>query len=492
MKCLRGESYKFGPMPLTPILTMVLYLNNITDIDIFRSAYNRHILSAEMTILFCDVIMAVTIILGILGNICVCLCICRNRHLQTYMNVNLVSSCIANIIGCVGLLPIRIQLYTGFPSYDSVWLFCNIGTFFRTLCDTLQFFMLTMASLERYQAVTYPFKKTGLQRRSTILVTLSWVVGLTMAIMSTVFFIDSALYVPCTLVDGSRTWLEYDTYLIFPLGLSLLCVILGIYTHILKTLFQHSASMNRYFTKKTIKVSTVRQGDSSINILCKSENKTTKRVPDIEGKSIDVDTTERFKNALSLTVNQASGTTPGHICLKVESDSEKYQPISFTHSSALPNATNVNINSTGYECICMREQTVASAEVSHLPKHKTVSVVEMDGSVQVRKTNNEHVAGAVCLMSSKNRENGRRRVEVRASRKIATLIGLCAICWLPLPVFVTSISVSGYTTPSESLFRVLIVLGTIGCASFALNPILISITNKPINSALRKLLKLKK
>ncbi|XP_060076885.1 muscarinic acetylcholine receptor M2-like [Ylistrum balloti] len=431
----------------------------------FRSRYEHYILSSKVIIVVCDVVMALTIIVGLVGNVCICVCIWKNKHLRTYININLVSSCVANIIGCTCLLPIRIQLYTGYTMFSSVQIMCGIGTFFRTFVDTMQFFMLAMASFERYQAVANPFKKVGLRKRSTVLVITSWTFAVSLGVFSAIMFIDSSLYVPCYFLDGAPNWTEYDQYLIFPLGMTLLCVIIVFYALILKTLFKHSVKMSRHKNKRKV-------APDQLNI--NSENASVSFVGNNNMKG-STGSSQMFN------VSSQNGSDQ-----KDSTDSKNPTPTSMTLN--VPGKSNTNTNRTKETTVHDQMSTSKAISTSSSLQDSTIQVVEMDGTVKMAKRNDETVVGAVCLMNNKNRENGRRRVELKASKKIAILFGTFTCCFIPLPVYVVSKSITGNIVLSYSMFCILVALATLGSSVIAINPVLYALLNRPLNSAMKRLL----
>lgn len=489
-------------------------INNTCTGNAFRSGFDHYKDSSEGIILLCDVIMVLTSIVGLAGNISVCICVCKTRHLRTHMNVNLVSSCVVNIIGCACLLPIRIELYTGYSDCATVGLLCRFGTFFRTVCDTLQLFMLTMASFDRYQAVVNPFKKVGLKKRSAIMVAISWTLSLTLGAISAVFFIDSALFVPCSFVVGAPNWGEYDAYFIFPLGLTLLCIIAVLYGLVLNTLFKNALNMARHRTKNRVSpsmpnvhtgiISGKSENDekqkssvSTSNLQCANvsfrnvhlfesndsvisgstnESTITIRTSKMANTKMDI----KRPNEIDETSASVSNNKP--LVLVLQSSSSSTSPSNTLH---VPNKGNT-INETGYAHSSVDVRSVATSS----SRDKTIQVVVTDGSVKMTRTKNNKISGAVCMMNTQNKETGRRRIELKASKRIAMLIGTFMCCWLPLPVFV--ISISGYTTLSEAMFRVLLVLATLGSSFIAVNPILYGLINRQLNSALGRLLNIRK
>lgn len=118
---------------------------------------------------------------------------------------------------------------------------------------------------------------------------------------------------------------------------------------------------------------------------------------------------------------------------------------------------------------------------------KKVEVVEMDGTVHVQIVNPTDSAaaieGAICLMNPRNKEQGKRRVELKAAIKVG-LIVCCIVClWLPLPISVCIFrGTSGW---SESVkMNVLAVFTVLATSTAAVDPILYGLLNRQIRSAL--------
>ncbi|XP_005099639.1 uncharacterized protein LOC101846655 [Aplysia californica] len=115
-----------------------------------------------------------------------------------------------------------------------------------------------------------------------------------------------------------------------------------------------------------------------------------------------------------------------------------------------------------------------------------VQVVEMDGTVHLEVVKAEATGasaeGAVCLMNPRNREQGRRRVELKAALKVGLLFLCFVFLWLPLPVTVLVMRLmAGWNYPT--LLAVLEVLGALATSTAAADPILYGLLNKQIRSA---------
>ena len=222
---------------------------NTSDYPALMIRYN-HV--PDGIIFICDVIMVLTIIVGIIGNASVGYCILHNKSLRTYINATLVSSSMANVIGCVCFIPLRIYLYTVRELRENADTLCDVVVFFRTFCDTINLFMLSAVSYERYQCVAFPFKKGGRIKRTVLFICVSWIVALVVSIISAVYMSDSALYDRCFPHFDAflQKWGYHDAFVIFPVGLVSLLIIFLFYGLIIFTLYKHSMKMNKRFVKK--------------------------------------------------------------------------------------------------------------------------------------------------------------------------------------------------------------------------------------------------
>ena len=464
-------------------------MENVTSWDVIYEKYRKYVTSGKSVVVFCDIVIGATIVFGLLGNIMICFCVLKCKHLRTHLNVNLVSSCVANIIGCCFLLPVRIILHTGYPPMEYIDALCKIGTFFRTLCDTLQFFMLTVASIERYQAIMNPFKKDGRWSRALLLVIGSWSLALTLSALSTILFVDSTLFVPCFMLNDAPQWGHHDSYLILPLGLSLISLIIVAYLLIIKTLVKHSDTMKNYAKRNKPKVaptnvisdsvSEVVAGGGKLSFI--STNRQNVGILDMNlGSNMDIrnkPTDERSRMDSKIYANSNTLNVPNVLNGKNTTNTNENVKLTTPTSSA---AKQLNVpETTAVQSIPNLDASTSGA----VPAPSTINVVSMDGTVRVAKSKDRQITGDICVMNKRNKEQGKRRVEMRASRKIAALIGSFACCWFPLPLYV--ISLLPRTELTYGQFQTLLLLGTLGSTLIAVNPIMYGVVNRSLNSALK-------
>ncbi|XP_052224754.1 5-hydroxytryptamine receptor 2B-like [Dreissena polymorpha] len=91
------------------------------------------------------------------------------------------------------------------------------------------------------------------------------------------------------------------------------------------------------------------------------------------------------------------------------------------------------------------------------------------------------IVGAVCVMNPTNKLAGRRKVEMRAVKRIAVLTGSFAVLWLPLPM--ASMLFSNSASMSENDLVVLLLMGAVSSLTVAVNPLLNLLLNKQLRSA---------
>ncbi|KAK6995349.1 hypothetical protein BgiMline_012018, partial [Biomphalaria glabrata] len=126
---------------------------------------------------------------------------------------------------------------------------------------------------------------------------------------------------------------------------------------------------------------------------------------------------------------------------------------------------------------------------------KMVEVVEMDGTVHVTVQTEASAGqfdGAVCLMNPKNKEQGRRRVELKAALKVGLLFCSCVCLWAPLPVFVVYMrETSGWRDKLK--VDLLVIFSALATSTAAMDPIVYGLLNRQIRiaafAAVRKLRK---
>lgn len=541
--------------------------------DVINSADDNFQLQADALVLFCDVVIILAAVLGIIENTLICICILKNRSLRTYINATLISTLIGDLIACVTLLPLRVYLFTASRTEESWDIICSAAVFFRTFCDTLQLFMLIAVSYERYQSVANPFKKDGRAQRTAILNALSWSAATGLGLLSVFVFVDSPSYDKCltsTPLDH-LSWGTHDLFLIFPVGIGTLIVIVVFYGLIMFTLFKHRIRMAKHSVRKKNKVvpqvminDEFKGVDKSYSNTDISVTKTTKspsysniseersskycdtnmeiesNIDDVEGivedqqeckvKEIDTSenqgmmTTSYNSNDNAVGIDVEASSVKENVSEKsqsrfneadgkpIEKESQTIRKNGLDSKLVQENDTCENLKpdrkepDNDYKINQAPEPTVKvflntpsspskkKSMFSRKKKRKgansdnVIQIFDINGVVNRVAQKETTYAGAVCVMNPKNKVAGKRKVEAKAAKRIAILIGVFACLWMPLPLTVLTTINSEFSTLNAQL---LVVTTTMGLCSVVVNPFLHSILNKQLRSSLRNMLKLK-
>lgn len=491
----------------------------------------------KVTIIVCDVLMALTILVGIFANSVICFCIYKTKTLQTYINVPIISASIADILGCLLLLPTRMYAYTTYSQIDSFDNLCSMGIFCRTLWDVVKLFMLACSSFERHRAVANPFEKDGRVKRTVVFISMSWIIAVILSIISVFTFEDSALHAAEIINrDNPQAWVwgEHE-FLILPLGIISLSFIIGFYSLILHTLNEHSTKLKGHVDRRKIHpinddkalqakpgplkreysaISFTNAEMSSISIINDQLNKRPNKENNIKGKNYPKIELLTYAKPKSNRVHDIKSEST------VEKKDSKNKHGENNAVDNMPNATNISLARPGTPEIAIEINSPEKSNLSLKKKKETVPignvhkqltplqnndtgseksfnstvsgksnairVVDIDGTVKISKTDKEQkVVGDVCAFNSKNKIQGRRKVEVRAAKRIAVLIVTFMCCWIPFPVFVIIARSDSYISTID--YHLLMLFVTLSSSAMAINPIQHGLLNRQLNSAIKRL-----
>ena len=116
-----------------------------------------------------------------------------------------------------------------------------------------------------------------------------------------------------------------------------------------------------------------------------------------------------------------------------------------------------------------------------------IDVCDVDGRQRQLKTDRDDVVGAICVMTNKNKENGKRRVEARMAKITAAVITAFLICWLPFPASIFYSYAGDWNTCSKN--SMFLLATSLAFLTTVVNPLIYGLMNKQFRNQLVKLLK---
>ncbi|XP_030069279.1 neuromedin-U receptor 2 [Microcaecilia unicolor] len=184
-------------------VSLLKYLNSTEEYLAFLCGPKRSHLFLPMTLVY-----ALIFIIGVTGNLLVCLVILKHRNMKTPTNYYLFSLAISDLLVLVFGMPLEVyEMWSNYP-----FLFGTVGCYFKTaLFETVCFasiLSVTTVSVERYVAIIYPFRaklESTRKRALKILVTL-WIFSILFSVPNTSIHGIMLQYFPNgTLVPDSAT-----------------------------------------------------------------------------------------------------------------------------------------------------------------------------------------------------------------------------------------------------------------------------------------------
>ncbi|XP_063152526.1 neuromedin-U receptor 2 [Candoia aspera] len=179
------------------------YLNSAEDYLVFLYGPKRSHLSLPMTWVY-----ALIFIVGVSGNLLVCLVILKHRNMKTPTNYYLFSLAISDLLVLLFGMPLEVyEMWSNYP-----FLFGLVGCYFKTsFFETVCFasiLTVTMVSIERYVAVLHPFQARlkSTQQRALRIIPVLWLLSVLFSLPNTSIHGIVLQYFPNhTEVPGSAT-----------------------------------------------------------------------------------------------------------------------------------------------------------------------------------------------------------------------------------------------------------------------------------------------
>ncbi|KAM8867336.1 D(1B) dopamine receptor [Synchiropus picturatus] len=120
-------------------------------------------------------LLAVLILWTLLGNILVCSAVLRFRHLRTKVtNIFIVSLALSDLFVAVLVMPWKAAVEVS--GYWPFGAFCNVWVAFDIMCSTASILNLCIISVDRYWAISSPFRyeRKMTQRVAFVMISITW------------------------------------------------------------------------------------------------------------------------------------------------------------------------------------------------------------------------------------------------------------------------------------------------------------------------------
>lgn len=203
-------------------------------------------------------VLGLSLMVRLPGNLWVCWVVFRTKSLQTCNNALLVSLAVSDLLKCsvdTPLLLFSFLLYCkgALPSVSV----CTLQQFTFALCSCVQLLTLVSISVERFQAIAFPFRTKKRKVRVCLWIMSIWACGLLLALISLTLSKDAVLYMLCrshTAWKGHVLYSDpFGPYMLVPVwGLSLTIIIIH-YVRIFKVVGQHQKQVfSRYVQLKPV------------------------------------------------------------------------------------------------------------------------------------------------------------------------------------------------------------------------------------------------
>ncbi|XP_072306339.1 D(2) dopamine receptor-like [Eucyclogobius newberryi] len=191
-------------------------------------------------------ILSLSLIFGLPGNLWVCWVVFRTKSLQTCNNALLVSLAVSDLLKCSVDTPLLLFTFLHYDkgSVPSVSV-CTLQQFTYALCSCVQLLTLVSISVERFQAIAFPFQTEKRTVRVRVWIMSIWACGVFLALVSLMLSKKALFYMLCRphMVWASEGRVQYSDpfgpYVLVPVwGMSLVVIIIH-YLRIFKVVRQH-------------------------------------------------------------------------------------------------------------------------------------------------------------------------------------------------------------------------------------------------------------
>ncbi|KAG7510645.1 5-hydroxytryptamine receptor 1-like [Solea senegalensis] len=379
---------------------------------------------------FNSVVLSLTLVLGFPGNLWVCWVVFRTKSLQTSNNALLVSLATSDLLKCTVDTPLLLfsLLHYGrkqSPVREPMPVpLCTVQQFTYALCSCVQLLTLVGISVERFQAIAFPFQTERRRARVQVWILSIWACGLVLAVTSLTLSEDALLYLLCrshVLPDERPLHSDpFGAFVLVPVWLLCISLIVVHYVRIFKIVRQHR--------KKVIN----------------------------HGVHLRPTVSEHVWAWMSVPPHAAAART---------------------HFKSLPSACY----SSG--CVLPRHTVLLVAEAGTA----TAGGGRGGGRGGCVVQRPSEIVGAVCLMTPGARERGKKHLEGKMALRFGYIIVAFTLFWLPL-VVVLLVNVSARRDSDRLLLQLETSGLVLTCMQAAVDPLIYTLVTRQFRSELSKIL----
>lgn len=216
------------------------------DVDVLwnnTASYYETRLKTVFFVFNCTV-LTLTLVVGMPGNLWICWVVFRTRSLQTCNNALLVSLAASDLLKCSVDTPLLLFSLLRPVKGRQVYV-CTVQQFTYALCSCVQLLTLVSISVERFQAIAFPFQTVKRRARVRLWITSIWACGLFLAVVSLILSKKALCYMLCRPhAEGRndhppRHSDPFGPYVLVPVWGLCLTVIVIHYARIFKVVRQH-------------------------------------------------------------------------------------------------------------------------------------------------------------------------------------------------------------------------------------------------------------
>lgn len=186
-------------------------------------------------------VLTFTLVLGLPGNLWVCWVVLRTKSLRTFNNALLINLAASDLLKCsvdTPLFLLSLLCRVAVPV-------CTLQQFTYALCSCVQLLTLVSISVERFQAIAFPFQTDRRKARVRLWIFCIWACGFILAGVSLALSKEALFYLLCRpyireLSEERLRYLDpFGPYVLVPVwGLSLMVIVVH-YVRIFKVVRRH-------------------------------------------------------------------------------------------------------------------------------------------------------------------------------------------------------------------------------------------------------------